>query len=318
MAKILISGKIPTIGYQMLEGHDIEIYESDEVITSEELARRIVDKDALLCPLSSPVTKEVIENAGNLKIIANFGAGFDNINLAAAKERSIVVTNTPAVSTDATAELTLGILIAISRRIVEGDALCRTVGFKGWAPLFFLGRELTNKKLGIIGLGKIGQGVAKRARAFGMEIFYTGPRRKNPQIEQELQATYVSMDELLRESDYITIHSPYRAETHHLIKAEQFEQMKQDAFLINASRGPVVKEDDLVQALKAKTIAGAALDVFEFEPTITEELKQLDNVVLTPHIGNATVETRDAMAEIAVKNIVNVLEGKGAITPVSI
>ncbi|WP_078547599.1 2-hydroxyacid dehydrogenase family protein [Litchfieldia alkalitelluris] len=317
MAKIFISGKIPDIGYELLKNHEIEIYENDDVISEDELMRRVVDKDALLSPLSSPVTKKVIDNANHLKIIANFGAGFDNVDISTARERNIIVTNTPAVSTDATAELTMGIILAVSRRIVEGDELCRTTGFNGWAPLFFLGRELTNKTLGIIGLGKIGQGVAKRARAFGMNIIYTGPNRKDSSIESEYETTYVSLEELLKQSDYVSIHSPYRTETHHLIKEKELNTMKNEAYLINASRGPIVKEDDLVQALREKVIAGAALDVFEFEPRITEELKSMSQVVLTPHIGNATVETRNMMAKLAAQNIINVLKGEKAITPVN-
>lgn len=316
MSKIFISGEIPEIGYQLLKDHEIDVYYGEKLITEEELEERIADKDALLCPLSTPVTRKVIDSAPNLKIIANFGAGFNNIDVQYAKEKNIFVSNTPDVSTDATAELSIGLMLAISRRIPEGDQLCRTEGFNGWAPLFFLGRGLSEKTLGIIGFGSIGQAVARKAKAFGMKILYTGPRRKDDAIEKELNATFVSFDELIQQSDYVSVHSPYNKETHHLITLDVIQKMKKDAFLINASRGPVVHEQDLVKALKEGQIAGAALDVFEFEPKITEELKTLKNVVLTPHIGNATIEARDAMAKLAVKNITNVLSGDNPITPV--
>jgi D-3-phosphoglycerate dehydrogenase len=316
MAKIYISGEIPQIGYDLLEEHEVEIYRGSELITEEELCEKIVDMDALLCPLSTPVTRKVIEKANNLKIIANFGAGFNNIDVPFSKEKNIVVTNAPGVSTEATAELTLGIILAIARRIPEGDQLCRTKGFNGWAPLFFLGRGLTNKTLGIIGLGSIGQAVAKRALAFGMRIVYTSPRRRDRMIEDECSATYVSMEEILQQSDFVTLHTPYNASTHHLMTSNELNKMKKDAFLVNVSRGAVVRERDLVDALQNQVIAGAALDVFEFEPAIIEELKHLQNVVLTPHIGNATIEARNAMAELAAKNIVNVLNEESAITPV--
>ncbi|MES1043950.1 hydroxyacid dehydrogenase [Bacillus obstructivus] len=316
MAKIFISGEIPEIGYQLLKDHEIDVYYGEKLITEEELAERIADKDALLCPLSTPVTRKVIDSAPNLKIIANFGAGFNNIDVQYAKEKNIFVSNTPDVSTDATAELSIGLMLAISRRIPEGDQLCRTEGFNGWAPLFFLGRGLSEKTLGIIGFGSIGQAVARKAKAFGMKILYTGPRRKDEAIEKELNASFVSFEELIQQSDYVSVHSPYNKETHHLITLDVIQKMKKDAFLINASRGPVVHEEDLVKALKEGQIAGAALDVFEFEPKITEELKTLKNVVLTPHIGNATIEARDAMAKLAVKNITNVLSGDNPITSV--
>lgn len=316
MAKIYISGEIPQIGYDLLKDYEVEIFKGNGLITEEELEKKLMDVDALLCPLSTPVTRKVLEKAKNLKIIANFGAGFNNIDVPYAKENNIVVTNAPGVSTEATAELTLGIILAVMRRIPEGDQLCRTVGFNGWAPLFFLGRELSNKTLGIIGLGSIGQAVAKRAKAFGMHIIYTSPRRKDRAIEEACDATHVSLDELLHQSDIVSIHTPYNASTHHLITNSQLKKMKKDAFLVNVSRGAVVKENDLVSALENNVIAGAALDVFEFEPSITKELKQMQNVVLTPHIGNATIEARNAMAELTAKNIIQVLNGEKPLTPV--
>ncbi|MCR8856250.1 MULTISPECIES: 2-hydroxyacid dehydrogenase family protein [Bacillus] len=316
MAKILVAGNIPEIGLQLLQNHEIEMYDKEELISTEELAKRVKDKDALLSLLSTKVTKEVIDAASNLKIIANYGAGYDNIAYKYAAEKGVVVTNTPKVSTEATAELTFAILLAAARRIPEGDTLCRTVGFNGWAPLFFLGREVYGKTIGIIGLGEIGKAVAKRAKAFGMNVIYTGPNRKY-ETESEIEATYVTLEELLQTADFITINCAYNPSLHHMINEEQFKMMKKTAYIINAARGPIMNELALAHALETNEIEGAALDVFEFEPKITERLKGLKNVVLTPHVGNATFETRDAMAEIAVRNILAVLEGEEPLTPVN-
>lgn len=316
MANILVAGNIPEIGLQLLQNHEIEMYDKEELISTEELAKRVKDKDALLSLLSTKVTKEVIDAASNLKIIANYGAGYDNIAYKYAAEKGVVVTNTPKVSTEATAELTFAILLAAARRIPEGDTLCRTVGFNGWAPLFFLGREVYGKTIGIIGLGEIGKAVAKRAKAFGMNVIYTGPNRKY-ETESEIEATYVTLEELLQTADFITINCAYNPSLHHMINEEQFKMMKKTAYIINAARGPIMNELALAHALETNEIEGAALDVFEFEPKITERLKGLKNVVLTPHVGNATFETRDAMAEMAVRNILAVLEGEEPLTPIS-
>ncbi|EEM17649.1 MULTISPECIES: 2-hydroxyacid dehydrogenase family protein [Bacillus] len=316
MAKILVAGNIPEIGLQLLQNHEIEMYDKEELISTEELAKRVKDKDALLSLLSTKVTKEVIDAASNLKIIANYGAGYDNIAYKYAAEKGVVVTNTPKVSTEATAELTFAILLAAARRIPEGDTLCRTVGFNGWAPLFFLGREVYGKTIGIIGLGEIGKAVAKRAKAFGMNVMYTGPNRKY-ETESEIEATYVTLEELLQTADFITINCAYNPSLHHMINEEQFKMMKKTAYIINAARGPIMNELALAHALETNEIEGAALDVFEFEPKITERLKGLKNIVLTPHVGNATFETRDAMAEMAVRNILAVLEGEEPLTPVN-
>ncbi|PHB30301.1 hydroxyacid dehydrogenase [Bacillus pseudomycoides] len=316
MAKILVAGNIPEIGLQLLQNHEIEMYDKEELISTEELAKRVKDKDALLSLLSTKVTKEVIDAASNLKIIANYGAGYDNIAYKYAAEKGVVVTNTPKVSREATAELTFAILLAAARRIPEGDTLCRTVGFNGWAPLFFLGREVYGKTIGIIGLGEIGKAVAKRAKAFGMNVMYTGPNRKY-ETESEIEATYVTLEELLQTADFITINCAYNPSLHHMINEEQFKMMKKTAYIINAARGPIMNELALAHALETNEIEGAALDVFEFEPKITERLKGLKNIVLTPHVGNATFETRDAMAEMAVRNILAVLEGEEPLTPVN-
>ncbi|MFB4169041.1 NAD(P)-dependent oxidoreductase [Virgibacillus sp. JSM 102003] len=316
MANIFISGEIPSVGYEFLADHQLDIFKGDRLIKEEELLEGLREADALLCPLSTKVSREVINAAPNLKIIANFGAGYDNIDVEAAKEKNIQVTNTPGVSTEATAELTLGLMTAVTRRIPEGDQLCRTEGFNGWAPLFFLGRELTDKNLGIVGFGNIGQAVAKRAKAFGMNIYYTSRTQKDAELEKEMNATYLAFDELIQTCDVITVHTSYNEDTHHMFNQDTFVRMKKDTFFLNLSRGPVVKEADLAEALEKKEIAGAALDVFEFEPEITASLKTLKNVVMTPHIGNATIETRNEMAILTAKNILRVLKDEKPLTPV--
>ncbi|RHW32045.1 hydroxyacid dehydrogenase [Lysinibacillus yapensis] len=308
MAKILVAGEIPAKGLDLLtDQHEVEVFPGEKLISEEELKERIQDKDALLSLLSTPVTKEIIDSAPNLKIIANYGAGFNNVDFEYAASKGIPATNTPIASTAATADLTIGLLLAAARRIVEGDEVCRTVGFNGWAPLYFRGREVTGKTIGIVGFGQIGQAVAKRAAAFDMKVIYYNPRRKSEEIEQSLNATYVPFHDLLKQADFITLNCSYDPSMKHMFSTEQFEMMKRTAYLINCARGPIVEEAAIVKALEDKVIEGAALDVFEFEPTIGEGLKKLKNVVLTPHIGNATFEARDAMAVMAVENIIKVL-----------
>ncbi|MEH7081621.1 2-hydroxyacid dehydrogenase family protein [Neobacillus drentensis] len=311
MAKILVAGEIPQKGLEMLlENHEVEVFSGEKLISNTELKERIKDKDALLSLLSTPVTKEIIDQAPNLKIIANYGAGFNNIDFDYAASKEIPVTNTPIASTAATADLTMALLLASARRVAEGDEVCRTFGFNGWAPLYFRGREVTGKTIGIIGFGQIGQAVAKRAAAFDMKVLYTGPNRKSQEVEQALNVTYVSFDKLVAESDFITINCSYNPTLKHMFSTKQFEMMKSTAYIINCARGPIVDEAALIKALGEKQIEGAGIDVFEFEPEISDGLKKLKNVVLTPHIGNATYEARDAMAIMAAGNIVKVLNGE--------
>lgn len=306
MSKIYLSAKLPELGTKLLKKAALEykVYEGSGVISKKELIKNVADCDVLICPLSTQVDREVIDAAPKLKLIANFGAGFNNIDTAYAKERKIYVTNTPVVSTNATAELTAGLIIGLSRRIVEGDRLMHGKGFDGWAPLFFLGHELKDKTLGIIGMGQIGQALAQMMRAFGMKIIYNQRHPLTPELEEKLQATYYSQEEVIQQADILTLHAPLSEATYHLLTSERFKQMKDSAFLINASRGPLIDEEALLQALKDKEIAGAALDVYEFEPSVTDGLKALANVILTPHIGNASVEARDQMAEIVAKNAI--------------
>lgn len=303
MKKVLVAGRIPEKGLEFLtKNFEVDVYEGEQLISKEELMERIADKDALISLLSTNVDKDVIDAAPNLKIIANYGAGFNNIDGEYAREKNIDVTNTPIASTNATADLTISILLAVARRVVEGDKLCRTTGFNGWSPLFFRGREVSGKTIGIIGLGEIGSAVARRAKGFDMNIIYTGPNRHEDH-ETELDAKYVTQEELLKQADFVTINCSYHPSMKHMIDKAEIESMKPTAYLINASRGPIVHEAALADALEQKVIEGAALDVFEFEPEINEKLKTLDNVVITPHIGNATFEARDHMAEIATQNV---------------
>ncbi|MCN20246.1 hydroxyacid dehydrogenase [Listeria monocytogenes] len=309
-ASVFVAGKLLPETMEALSKWDVKAFSSEENITEAELIKNVTEVDAIICPLSFPISAKVLESAKNLKIVANIGAGFDNIDVKKAQELGIAVTNTPDVSTEATAELTLGLILDVARRISEGDRLCRETPeqFKGWAPTFFLGTELSGKTLGIIGLGRIGQAVAKRAAAFGMKIIYSGHHPK--EVAKEWDAEFVSQAELLKRSDVVTIHAAYSPSLKHLLNETTLKTMKSSAFLINAARGPVVEEAALIKALEAGVIAGAALDVFEFEPKIGEDLAKLDNVVLTPHIGNATVETRAAMGKIAIANVEAVLAGK--------
>lgn len=307
---VFISGKIPSLAYEMLSKEfDVTMHDDLRLLTKEEILSGVKNCDALLSLLSDSIDADVINSAPKLKIIANYGAGFNNIALAAASARKIPVTNTPAVSTDATAELTWGLILAIARRIVEGDKVTRSGNFTGWAPLYYLGTEVTGKTLGIIGMGNIGRAVAKRAKGFDMRIIYYDKFRQSPEVEQTLGIEYMSQEEVIKNADFLTLHTNYSPELHHMIGEKELAIMKPSAYLISAARGQMVDEAALLKALQSKAIRGAALDVYEFEPAITPGLEKLDNVILCPHLGNATIETRDAMAQIAAQNIIAVLNG---------
>lgn len=312
MASVLVTAAIPQSALAILKeaGLEIDVYTGSGLITKEELVKRIVGKDYLITPLSTQVDKDVIDADPNLKIIANYGAGFNNIDAAYARQKGIPVTNTPEVSTVSTAEVTTGLMITLAHRMVEGDKLMRTKGFDGWSPLFFLGHELSGKTLGIVGMGQIGQAVAKRMKAFDMNIIYSQRTRLAPEVEAKFGAKFVSLEELIKTSDVLSLHCPLNDQTHHMIGAPEFKQMKSSAYLINAARGPVIDEAALLEALKAGELAGAALDVYEAEPNVDDGFKALDNVILTPHVGNATVEARDAMAAIVAKNTVRIDQGQ--------
>ena len=269
----------------------------------EELLAKIAGADALICQLTDRIDRELIAAASNLRVIANVAVGYDNIDIAAARERGIIVTNTPDVLTNSVAEFTWALILSVARRVVEGDRLVRRGAWKGWALDFMPGMELAGKQLGIIGRGRIGRAVADKAAAFGMRVVFA----KHD----------VSFDELLVGSDIISIHVPLTAETRHLLNRKALVRMKRSAYLINTSRGPIVDEEALAWALSEGLLAGAALDVYEREPEIHPELLKHENVVLAPHLGSATRETRTAMAELAVRNVAEVLAGRPAITAVS-
>lgn len=312
MATVYLSAQLPTVTTDFLTKNnvDFDYYHGAGLISKAELIDHVKGVKVLITPLSTHVDKDVIDAAPNLKLIANFGAGFNNIDIKYARTKGIDVTNTPFVSSTATAELTSGLIIALMRRIVEGDHLMRTTGFDGWAPLFFLGHELAGKTLGIIGLGSIGQGVAKRMHAFNMKIIYTQRHQADPATEAACSAEFVSQDELLKRADVVTLHCPLTPDTKHMIDAPQLAKMKDSAMLINCSRGPVINEAAVLKALQNHQLGGAALDVYEKEPEVDPAFKQLKNVILTPHIGNASVEARDAMGMIVATNAVAVLNGQ--------
>lgn len=312
MATVYLSAKLPQVATKLLQqqGIDYVVYQGEGLISQEELIRNIHDTRVLITSLSTNVDAEVLNAAPQLKLIANFGAGFNNIDVKAARQRGIAVTNTPFVSSTATAELTCGLIIALMRRIVEGDHVMRTSGFDGWAPLFFLGHGLAGKTLGIVGLGGIGREVAKRMHAFGMKVIYTQHHPVAPEVEAECAAEFVSFDDLLANADVVTLHCPLTDGTYHMIDQEQLSQMKDHAMLINCARGPIINEAAVLEALQKKQIAGAALDVYEHEPHVAAEFKQLSNVVITPHLGNATIEARDAMAKIVANNAIALLQGR--------
>ena len=282
--------------------HEVELNIGPSPMSAGDIRSRLADKHALICQLTEKITADVIDGAPDLKIIANVAVGHDNIDVDAAKRRGIIVTNTPDVLTEATAEFTWGLILAAARRIVEGDRLVRRGGWKGWALDFMLGTELRGKQLGLIGRGRIGRAVAAKAQAFGMKAVFA---RHD-----------VSFDELLIGSDVISIHVPGGAGTRHMIDRKSLARMKRSAILVNTSRGSVVDEEALAWAMKERLIAAAALDVYEHEPRIREELVAMDNVVLAPHLGSATRETRTAMAQLAVDNVLAVLSGQPPSTPV--
>jgi glyoxylate reductase len=289
---------------------DYEIWGEPAPIPRHILLEKVRGVSGIVSLLTDRIDGEVMDAAGpTLKVISNYAVGFDNVDLEAAKARGITVTNTPGVLTETTADLTWALLMAAARRIAEGDRFTRSGQWKGWDPLQLLGVDVFGKTLGIIGFGRIGVSVAKRAVGFKMRILYTDVC-PFPDREAETGARFVTLDELLRESDFISIHSPLTPETRHLINRDAFQKMKPTAVLVNAARGPIVDEVALVEALREGRIFAAGLDVYEREPQLAPGLADLPNVVLVPHLGSASRETRAKMAELAAKNLVLVLQGK--------
>ncbi len=310
--EVLITRRIPEAGLELIRREcAVQLWEEDRPMPKERLLALAAGKDGIVCLLSDPMGADVIAAAGpKLRAIAIMAVGYDNIDLAEATRRGIVVGNTPGVLTEATADLTWALILSLGRRIVEGDRLVRSGGWTGWGPTQLVGADFAGRTLGIVGLGRIGKAVARRGRGFGMKVIYHNRKRLPEREEAALPARYAGMDELIAESDFISLHCPLNRESHHLISRERIARMKPTAYLVNVARGPVVDEAALVEALQEGRIAGAALDVYEQEPRLTPGLTELENVVLAPHLGSASVETRNQMAKMTAQNLLAGLKGE--------
>jgi glyoxylate reductase len=312
---VFVTRRIPDAGLGLLKARKdiaLSVHGKDRVISRKELLEGVKGADAVLAMLTERIDDELLDAAGpGLKIVSNLAVGYDNIDVKACTGRGVMVTNTPGVLTDAVAEHAFALIMAVCRRIPESDRFVRAGKYKAWEPMLLLGTELKGKTLGIIGLGRIGVGVAERAvRGMGMKVLYSDVRR-DEEFEKRYNARFAeSPDGVLKDADVVTLHVPLLPSTRHLIDAKRLKLMKRTAYLVNTSRGPVIDEKALVDALKAGRIAGAALDVFEEEPRLAPGLAKLDNVVLTPHTASATIEARSAMAELAARAIIDALDGK--------
>lgn len=314
---VLVTCRIPTAALDPLRDiADVEVHERPAPLTPDELQTALRDKHGVVSVVTDRLDRAALDAAASLRVVANIAVGYDNIDVAYARHRGIVVTNTPDVLTESVAAFTWGLILAATRRISEGERLVRRGEWRGWALDFMLGMALPGKRLGIVGLGAIGKAVAKKAAAFGMDVAYASRSHRPPAGEGQAAWRRVSLDELLVSCDVVSLHVPLTRETTHLIDRKALVRMRRSAWLINTSRGPVVDEAALVWALEEGVISGAALDVFEHEPAVSKGLLALDNVLLVPHLGSATRETRTAMAELAVRNVVAVLQGRPAMTPV--
>lgn len=316
--KVLVTYKIPDAGLDLLRerGYVLDVNERGQYLEKTEIIQRISDCDALVCLLSDKIDREIIDAAPRLKVIANYAVGFNNIDVQYATQRGIFVTNTPDVLTPATADLTWALLMAVSKRVVEADRYVREGRFTGWQPELFLGADVTGKTLGIIGAGRIGQAVGRRAVGFEMKILYHA-RSPKPDFEAQTGAQKVALEVLLAQSDFVSLHCPLTDETYHLLDEARLQSMKRGAILINTARGPIVDEQALIKLLRQGHLAGAGLDVYEQEPFVPEELRALPNVVLLPHIGSATTETRSEMSRMVARNVISVLEQGKAVHPVN-
>lgn len=319
MTQIVVTRRIPEPALDLLRAAgDTWVSPEDRPLTIGELYDAVAGADAVVSLLHDRIDDAFLDAAGpQLRIVANVAVGYDNVDVDACARRGVIVTNTPGVLTDATADLAFALILMTTRRLGEGERLVRAGGTWTWSMFFHLGTGIQGKRLGIVGLGQIGQATARRARAFGMEIVYAGRRRADEAVEAETGATYVPLDELLSTADVISLHVPLNEETRHLIDAHALGRMRPTAFLVNTTRGPVVDENALVHALRDGVIAGAGLDVYEHEPSVHPGLLELENVVLLPHLGSATLETRTAMGVLAARNAVAVLRGKDPLTPVT-
>lgn len=316
--KIVVTGRIPDSGLHILSAcGDVWAWSHDEPIPTDVRDAQLADADVAVTLLTDQVDDAFLAAAPKLRMVANVAVGYNNIDLAGCTSRDITVTNTPGVLTDATADLAMGLLLMMTRRLGEGERLIRSNTPWKWGMFMMLGTGVQGRRLGIIGMGGIGEAMATRAKAFGMEIVYHNRTAVDPATQERLGASLVSFDELLTTSDVVSLNCPYSEATHHLIDEAALASMRSDSFLVNTARGAIVDESALVEALRSGTIAGAALDVFENEPDVHPGLLELDNAVIVPHLGSATVETRGAMADLAANNVAAVLAGDAPLTPVN-
>ncbi|HEX2868907.1 MAG TPA: D-glycerate dehydrogenase [Ignavibacteriales bacterium] len=315
--KVFITRKLPGNAVDLLvqSGLDVTVYGKDRQISREEFLKHAKDSDGIISLLSDRIDSEVISKLECCRVIANYAVGYNNIDIIAAKEKNITVTNTPELLTDATAEVAIALMLACSRHITEGDRLVREGRFTGWGPELLLGIELRGKTFGLVGAGRIGTAAALRAKAFGMKIIYFN-RSKNKSLEELTGAKKVSLEKLMKTSDVISLHIPLTDKTRNLVDRDHLNLMKETAILVNTARGEILDEGELIKMLKRKRIFAAGFDVYENEPLLNKELLKLKNVVLLPHIGSATFEAREKMADLCTKNVISVLKGKKPLTPV--
>ncbi len=308
--KVFITRRVFDEAVAFLKNHvQVDGNPTDRVLAPDELEGRVQDVDGVLALITDSISPELMDRCPKLKVVANFAVGFDNINIRGATERGILVTNTPGVLTETTADFAWTLMLATARRIVEADRFVKEGKFEAWGPRMLLGHDIFGKILGIVGLGRIGQAVARRARGFGMRVLYYDPHPVPAKVAADLEAESVALDAILRESDFLSLHVPLLDSTRHLINEDALRSMKPTAILVNTSRGPVVDESALVRALAADVIAGAGLDVYEREPVLAEGLMALDNVVLAPHIASSSHETRLRMCMMAGQNLLSGLKG---------
>jgi len=309
--KIFLTREIPSTVIAFLREHsDLAMNSDDRLLSTAEMVAGAQACDALLCNITDPIGAEIIDAVPGLRVIANFGVGFNNIDVAAATARKIPVTNTPGVLTEATADIAFALLLAAARRLGEGERLVRARRWTGWNPMQMLGHDVTGATLGLIGFGRIGRAMARRAKAFDLKIVYWNRTRLSPVEEAEMAVDYRPFDEVIATADFLSLHVAYNKETHHLIGAPQFAAMKPTTIVINTARGPVIDEKALVDALTTKRIGGAGLDVFEREPALDRGLYDLENAVLVPHLGSATIGTRTKMGMMAAQNALAACRGE--------
>ena len=315
--KVFITREIPEIAFRLLKHSNIpfDYYKSDNPIPRKVLLKKVIGCHALISLLTEKIDKEVIDAMPECKVIANYAVGYNNIDINYAKKKKIIVTNTPDVLTESTADLTMALVLACARRLSEGEKLIRKGKFKGWKPKLLLGMELKEKTFGILGAGRIGSAVAKRARSFGTNIIYVDNKR-NQKLERETGAKKVSLNFLLKNSDILSLHLPLNEKTFHYLDENKLNRLKKNSVLINTTRGEIIDETALLKLLRKNKFMAVGLDVFENEPEVNPELLSFPNILVIPHLGSATKEARSGMAELAVKNVINVLKGKPPITPV--